>query len=187
MGIPALSARWHNCNIVKFDHIPLYPQYASASTGSCLKNVIVAGARLSNSTIHLIHAFYQHPAFIQAQAAIIQPYLHPGAFLLFSYHGLPEQQPCQRAAQPFAGAHVRQSLRFTVLSRAVFCNHGKQRPLYRLRGTYDTVFQSRMGLAPWTQPYLPVALKSLLKRCEASYHCLPVFCHRLFRNVRRNW
>ncbi|TAL59955.1 MAG: ferrochelatase, partial [Legionella sp.] len=73
--------------------LPLYPQYSSAATGSAIEEVlrIVAKAEII-PTLHIIREFYQHPAFIKAQAQVIREHLRDQQHLIFSYHGLPERQ-----------------------------------------------------------------------------------------------
>jgi ferrochelatase len=74
--------------------IPLFPQYASASTGSAIEHVlkIVSGWWVIPE-ISIINQFFDEPAFIdavadRAKAFRLEDYDH----ILFSYHGLPERQ-----------------------------------------------------------------------------------------------
>lgn len=73
--------------------LPLYPQYSSAASGSSLEHCLnLLQQQTVIPSLSLIRDFYQHPAFIQAQAELIAPFLGAGGHLLFSYHGLPERQ-----------------------------------------------------------------------------------------------
>lgn len=74
--------------------IPLFPQYASASTGSALEEVL----RIIKSwwvipELKIVSQYYDHPAFIDAIVARGQRFrLADYDHILFSYHGLPTRQ-----------------------------------------------------------------------------------------------
>ncbi len=71
--------------------LPLYPQYASSTTGSAFEAVF---NELKNwnaiPSIKLIHQFYKHPEFITTYVNQILKY-DPKYYdhIIFSYHGLP--------------------------------------------------------------------------------------------------
>lgn len=73
---------------------PLYPQYASSSTESTMREVFeVAGRIKLVPHINAVQPFYSHSSFIHAFAERGRPLLqnfHPD-HLLFSFHGLPER------------------------------------------------------------------------------------------------
>src|SRR5690606_36568976 len=72
--------------------LPLYPQYASAATGSSIEETLkLLAPKTSQPSLTIIRDFYRHPAFIHPQSAIINPYLDGHDFLLFSFHGIPQQ------------------------------------------------------------------------------------------------
>ena len=85
---------------VKKDHfveirvLPLYPQYASSTTGSVNELIM---KHLSSweviPEVRFISQFYSHPAYIHVFANRILSY-HPENFdkVIFSYHGLPVRQ-----------------------------------------------------------------------------------------------
>src|SRR5262249_17623575 len=75
--------------------VPLYPHYASSSTGSSLELVYATAAALWNTPfITVVPPFYEHPTFISAWATIGRRQLEPFApdHVLFSLQGLPERQ-----------------------------------------------------------------------------------------------
>ena len=78
----------------KIHILPLYPQYASSSTGSTIEEVlkqIKSWEVIPN--LNIISKFYDHPKFIEA--LLIEAKKHNIAdydHVLFSYHGLPERQ-----------------------------------------------------------------------------------------------
>jgi ferrochelatase len=74
--------------------IPLFPQYASASTGSVIEKVMnEMKSWWTFPNVRFVTQFYDHPLFIKAfvergRAYDWKEYDH----VLFSYHGLPERQ-----------------------------------------------------------------------------------------------
>ena len=74
--------------------LPLFPQYASASTGSALQAVMdVVRKWWVIPEISLISQYWDHPGFISALVARGMEYdWHDYDHVLFSYHGLPERQ-----------------------------------------------------------------------------------------------
>lgn len=72
--------------------VPLFPQYASATTGSVKREVTRLAARRFHE-IKFIDHFYSHPAFINVFTDRIRRY-GPEEFdhIIFSYHSLPVRQ-----------------------------------------------------------------------------------------------
>lgn len=78
----------------KIHILPLYPQYASSSTGSTLEEVmrLIKGWEVIPD-LNSISKFYAHPKFVEA--LVDEGKVHNHAeydHVLFSYHGLPERQ-----------------------------------------------------------------------------------------------
>ena len=78
----------------KIHILPLYPQYASSSTGSTIEEVL---RQIKNweviPDLHVVSKFYDHPKFLEA--LLVEAKKHNIAdydHVLFSYHGLPERQ-----------------------------------------------------------------------------------------------
>ena len=82
--------------------IPLFPQYASSTTGSIIEKVFnVMSKWEAIPSISIINQFYKHPDFLEVYAALIMQY-NPEQYdhVIFSYHGLPYRQinkihPCR--------------------------------------------------------------------------------------------
>jgi ferrochelatase len=154
---------------------PLYPQYASASTGSSVEEALRILAPLQNvPTLRTIPAFYNDPGYIRALVENAAPRLREfnPDYVLFSYHGLPERQIRKSEYSP---EHAR-----LCLEREDGCcaDHGIDNPFcYRSHcflttklvakelgldaGTYSTAFQSRLGRTPWIKPYTDHVLADL--------------------------
>lgn len=73
--------------------LPLFPQYASATTGSVIEAVTTEAKTLNFNNVGFIDRFWAHPAFIDAYAERIKTY-KPESFdhIIFSYHSLPLRQ-----------------------------------------------------------------------------------------------
>jgi ferrochelatase len=74
--------------------LPLFPQYASASTGSALDEVMrVIRKWWVIPEIRFVSQYYDHPRFIEGFLERGKQYnLNEYDHVLFSYHGLPERQ-----------------------------------------------------------------------------------------------
>src|SRR5690606_17674306 len=75
--------------------VPLFPQYASASTGSVAQKVMeeIKDALVVPS-VRFIEKFFDDEMFIKTWATIATKYMEETTYdhFLFSYHGLPERQ-----------------------------------------------------------------------------------------------
>lgn len=73
--------------------IPLFPQYASATSGSVIEAVKEEARQLNILKLNIIEKFWSHPAFIESFSEKIKKY-KPDSFdhILFSYHSLPVRQ-----------------------------------------------------------------------------------------------
>ncbi len=96
-GNPSLGRRLWQIKSLGFDELvvfPLFPQYASSTTGTVMEFVKkeVHRGNLFRQ-VHFISQFYDHPGFLEAFAQNIAA-CHPEAFdhVIFSYHGLPLRQ-----------------------------------------------------------------------------------------------
>ncbi len=152
--------------------VPLYPQYASATTGSTLEAVLRALGTLPHvPSVRVVPPFFSHPGFLGAWAKVVQETLaaHPVDHLVFSYHGLPERQV---KATDQSGLHCLR--RADCCEKLVEANHAcyraqcfaTTRALKERLGlaTCSTVFQSRLGRVRWLEPSLDGHLAMLAKQ-----------------------
>ncbi len=172
---PDLESALNNLKFEKVERIiviPLFPQYASATTGSVSKKVneIVNKWQIIPSITH-INQFLEHPKFIEAVVARgkdlqgTQDYEH----VIFSYHGLPERQirkgsvgeTCQFGT---CCDTLNDSNRYCYRAQCFHTSRLLAEPLGLQEGDYTTTFQSRLGKDPWIQPYTDDVLKELPSR-----------------------
>ena len=96
-GRPSLDRVLDEVKKKGFDEIvvfPLFPQYASSTTGSVAEKVMKHLKQWNViPSVRIINQYYKHPAFISAFVEKIRSY-NPEAYdrILFSYHGLPIRQ-----------------------------------------------------------------------------------------------
>ena len=152
--------------------LPLFPQYASASTGTVNQEVMrLVGQWETIPELQFIDSFTNHPQFIAAFKAVATPYLeHNHDHVLFSYHGLPERQIqkgshngyCQLSDKCCASYNANNRLCY----RAQCFETSRQlaKSLGLAEGEYSTAFQSRLGKTPWIKPYTEVTIKELVQQ-----------------------
>ena len=185
-GEPALGPaieRFYKAGIDQIVVFPLYPHHAASSTGSTLARVFeLAREQWVVPSLRVVPPFYDHPAFIDAFAAVARPVLadfRPD-HVVMSFHGLPERH--MKKGDP-TGMHC--------LSTATCCDTigPANRTCYRAqclataRALADAVdvpaeqlsvaFQSRLGRTPWIKPYTDQVLPELVK---AGKKRVAVFC-----------
>ncbi|MEZ4452206.1 MAG: ferrochelatase [Nannocystaceae bacterium] len=163
--------------------IPLYPHYAASSTGSTVEAIFREAAPLWNTPyLQVMPAFYDHPAFIDALAAVGAPVLAEldAEHVVYSFHGLPERH--MRKSDP-SGKHCLEGAgccdRIVPANRNCYraqC-YATARALTGRLGldpARTTVcFQSRLGRTPWIQPYTDHVLPALAAR---GIKRVAVFC-----------
>jgi len=152
--------------------LPLYPQYARATTASAVHAVKAAAKKWRKAPkIHFIDDFFAEPAFVRAWKAVIDASLPAGSVdhVVFSYHGLPEAQIrkadaegccdfgacCDAVGEKNRGCYRAQCM---ATSRAIAGAQAWE------DGFWSSAFQSRFGPAEWIKPYLDEHLLELLAR-----------------------
>lgn len=140
--------------------IPLFPQYASASTGSVIEKVMAISSQWQViPEIKFISKFFAEELFIQTIVENAQPLMEKTAYdhYIFSYHGLPERQIlkaeikkcalgscCENYGAANAYCYRAQCFETTKLIAAKLGIDQKD---------YTVAFQSRLGKTPWIKPY----------------------------------
>lgn len=151
---------------------PMFPQYASATTGSVHDEVMrVFRQRDTIPNIKFINSYYDHAPIIEifadnARKFDLESYDH----ILFSYHGLPQRQ--LRKADEFNHCLQKENCCQSISSVNQFCYsaqcHATTRAIAAELGLspdrYTTCFQSRLGNDPWIQPYTAVTIEEWAKK-----------------------
>ena len=163
-------------NISELTVFPMFPHYASASTGSVHEEVMrLLGAELAIPKLNIINSYYDHPALIEvfsdrARQHDISKYDH----FVFSFHGLPQRQlkKTGRNNQCKCDGICCQSIN----SKNQFCYsaqcHATAYAIMENLGLdHDKCtisFQSRLGRDPWITPYTDKILEHRLEKGEKN-------------------
>jgi len=149
--------------------IPLYPQYASASTGSTIEKFMQEIKKWEVvPTVKVISQFLEHPLFIRSFADLGRKYMAQAEYdhYLFSYHGLPERQILKASCKGYCRLGDCCSV---YHSQNQYCYRAQCFETTRLlvkelgikEGQYTVCFQSRLGKTPWIKPYTDEVIKEL--------------------------
>jgi protoporphyrin/coproporphyrin ferrochelatase len=160
---------------------PLFPQYASASTGSVHEKVMeIVGKWPVVPPIEFVNSYCNHPAFINAWAERAKEYrLEDYDYFLFSYHGLPERQIRKG---DYTGSHClnsgccdsfRDVNKFCYRAQCYETTRQIVRRLGIAEGKYGVAFQSRLGKDPWIKPYSDFELKRLAEEGKKKILVFP--------------
>lgn len=133
--------------------VPLYPQFAAATTASTLDAVAAwMRARRDLPELAYVRDFHRHPGYLDALAASVREHWQEhgqpdeNARLVLSFHGLPQR--CVELGDPYAD-ECRQTGRLL------------EERLGLPAGRMLVTFQSRFGPAKWLQPYTQPTLEDL--------------------------
>jgi ferrochelatase len=153
--------------------LPLYPQYASSSTGSTIEEVF----RLVKSweiipDIKVIAKFFDHPAFQKALITEAKKFDH-NAFdhVLFSYHGLPERQIRKGAVHYGENSCKMGDCCNSITINNQYCYRANCMATTRVlvkalgipEGKYTSAFQSRLD-NKWLKPYSDKVVQELAEK-----------------------
>lgn len=140
--------------------LPLYPQYAAATTASAIDAVAAWVMRSRRPPeLRFVNHYHDHPGYIAALAASVREHWERqgrGQKLVMSFHGVPA--------------------RSLALGDPYHCEcHKTARLLAEALGLgqdgYIVTFQSRLGRAKWLEPYTEPTVKLLaaqgVKRIDA--------------------
>jgi protoporphyrin/coproporphyrin ferrochelatase len=146
-------------NYEKIIVLPLFPQYASASTGSALDEVMrVIRKWWVIPELKFISQYYDHPGFIdavvaQSKAFTLSNYDH----VLFSYHGLPERQVDKVYDKGLCEDHnceneITQENKFCYKATCYATTRMLAARLGLTEDRYTVCFQSRLN-KKWLKPF----------------------------------
>jgi ferrochelatase len=148
-GIESLVAQ--GCD--KFLLVPLYPQYAAATSATVCDKAFEALATMRfQPTMRVAHPYFRSDAYIQALAQSIREEVAKLPFkpevLLASFHGVPQDYVDK--GDPYQAQCIETWQR---LRREMGLNANQ----------FRMSFQSRFGPAQWLQPYTDETIKSMAK------------------------
>ena len=175
-GAPSIAQAMVGFQRADVDRIvvmPLFPQYATSSTGTAVARVMdLAGKNWNVPSVTVVPAFHDEPAFLDAFAGVARPVLAEARpdHVLFSFHGLPERQIAK--SDPNGTGCLAES--FTCCDRAanpacyraqcVATARGLAKRLGLEASAFTVCFQSRLGRIPWITPHTDAEVDRLAKR-----------------------
>ncbi|HMO39472.1 MAG TPA: ferrochelatase [Saprospiraceae bacterium] len=151
--------------------LPMFPQYASATTGSVHDEVMrILRQKDTIPNLKFINSYYDYGPMIDifadnARRFDLDSYDH----IIFSYHGLPQRQ--LRKADDFNHCLRQENCCQSISNVNQFCYsaqcHATTRAIVARLGLsaerYTTAFQSRLGPEAWAKPYTAATIEHLAK------------------------
>ena len=171
---PSIQLALHRLSGLKLRKIivlPLFPQYASASTGSVHEKIMsIISTWQVIPEISFINSYPNDKGFINAFTEVGKKY-NPENYdhVLFSFHGLPERQ-IKKADK---NNHCLTGNCCEVFeNKNGFCYRAQCFETARLLAKnlhipfekYTVCFQSRLGKTPWIKPYSDQVVEELAKK-----------------------
>lgn len=152
--------------------IPLFPQYASATTGSVIDKVMEITRKWQViPTIKFVSNFPDHPLFIEAHLERAKKYLENNDYehFIFSYHGVPVSQIEKASYDNYCkvGACCNAYHKKNQYCYRAQCFHTTRVIAEKLgipQEKYTVTFQSRLGPVPWITPYTDEVLQELAEK-----------------------
>ena len=133
--------------------LPMYPQYAAATTATVCDEVFRVLARMRwQPSLRVAPPYYDNPVYIEAVTKSLQAELAKLPFtpqvVIASFHGMPKE--------------------YLLRGDPYYCQCSKTARLLRENlklneATFLTTFQSRFGKTEWLQPYTDVTVRNLAK------------------------
>jgi protoporphyrin/coproporphyrin ferrochelatase len=173
-SIPEALEQMRKAMVSKIVVLPLYPQYASSSTGSTIEKVMdTIKSWEIIPEMHILNHFYDNEQIINGYVENAQQYnLKDYDHVLFSYHGLPERQIIKGSKHYGNDICELGKCCDTINLRNQFCYRANCAQTTRSiveklgidKAQYTMTFQSRLGKTPWVKPYTDKVLESLAKQ-----------------------
>lgn len=158
-------------NVSHIHVIPLFPQYASATTGSVIDKVMeITKDWQVIPEIKFTSQFLENELFIDTIVKKGKMWMDQYDYdhYIFSYHGLPERQikkasvgnQCQLGS---CCSKFHDKNRFCYRAQCFHTTRLVAEKLGIPEDKYTVCFQSRLGKDPWVQPYTEETLHNLAK------------------------
>jgi ferrochelatase len=148
--------------------LPLFPQYASATTGSVIEKIFTElGKEQYIPSINILPEFYHNDNFISAYVDTINNNIDINNTdkLIFSFHGLPVRHIVKSGCEYVCGKESCPNI--STKNKACYraqCYATARSIAAKLGVTqekYEVSFQSRLGRTPWIEPYTDTLLEEL--------------------------
>jgi ferrochelatase len=172
---PSIDSALEKLRDAKVDRIvvfPMFPQYASASTGSALQEVMDRVSKwLTIPAISFISSYHDNKEMISVYADNAK---HMGLdnyeHFLFSFHGIPQRQLRKSDCNNYCLKNkdccfsINENNKMCYSAQCYSTADAIAQQLGLDKSQYSVSFQSRLGKDPWTEPFTPDMLKILVDR-----------------------
>lgn len=160
--------------------IPLFPQYASATTGSIFDHIsALLKKQQTIPSVRFLSSFYDHPGFIEAFAARAESFPLPQYDkIFFSFHGLPIRQlkkadRLKRCGEKDCCSKAIENPDLCYAAQCYATANALATKLKLEENQWEVTFQSRLGKEPWLTPFTVDRIQSLGK---SGVKKLLIFC-----------
>ena len=173
-GSPSMEEVLAKMRLENYDQLyifPLYPQYASASSGSTIEKAFkIINKWWVIPEVSVIGQFYDHPSYIQCIVNRASKFnLADFDHVVFSYHGIPERhvdkvyldgKPCaDHSCEDEINNANGHCYKATCYATTRLLVEALKIPDQK----FSTCFQSRLGRDPWLTPYTDHVIEKLGK------------------------
>jgi ferrochelatase len=144
--------------------LPLYPQYASSTTGSTIAAIHETCTKLhwDKSKLHIIERFHHLDSYKQALIKTAANYDHKNYdHVIFSFHGVPQRHITKTDQKLGSGQckfgscceTINEGNKYCYRANCIVTANDLAAALAIPKEKYTISFQSRLGRDPWVQPY----------------------------------
>jgi ferrochelatase len=169
-SIPDELEKMRRANYKKIIVLPMFPQYASASTGSAMEEVMrVVRSWWVIPEIRFVSQYYDHPDYIEGFVDRGKQFdLNSYDHVLFSYHGLPERQVDKVYSDGHCADH---DCEHEITEENKYCYKATSYATTRLIASrlgipqekYTVCFQSRLD-QKWLKPFSDEVVRDCAKK-----------------------
>ncbi|MCK5208881.1 MAG: ferrochelatase [Cyclobacteriaceae bacterium] len=162
--------------------LPLFPQYASATTGSVVEQVMDDIKRkLVLPEIEFVSQYPDNELMIKTFAELGRKYMRKMDYdhIVFSYHGLPERQIRKSSIEGYCELNAtccstyHNKNQFCYRAQCFLTSRKLAKQLNLNEDQYSVFFQSRLGKDPWIQPY---AEEEIIRLAKEGKKKILIFC-----------
>jgi ferrochelatase len=152
--------------------LPLFPHYASASSGSVYEEVMRTLSKFETiPELRIINSFPLNAKMIEVFASNARKYnIFDYDHIIFSYHGVPQRHMTKSDRSGKHCMKVKDCCTLTCDANELCYSAQCHQTTYAIANTlglskeqYTISFQSRLGKDPWMQPYTDLIIEGLQK------------------------
>jgi len=171
-SVPDMLNKMRKHNVDRIIVFPMFPQYASASTGSALEEAMrVISSWPTIPELSVISSYHNNDAMLDLYAENarnmgLDNYEH----FLFSYHGIPQRQLYKSDCNNYCLKKENCCSSITEQNKSCYsaqCFDTSRKLAAKLgisEDKFSVAFQSRLGPDKWTEPFTPDVLEELIEK-----------------------